>query len=163
MKVYIKNKFMSLGGNSSVVNENKEMVFKVKGKWLSPTKKKRICDRDGKVLYTVRNKFWKLWYNSALVYEGKRVKIAKIRDKRFTLNNEYYVTGYKDEIKVQGRLFSLECQIIRNGEVVGYIRRNPDLWVDSFELEADEADIPFFTAIVIALDNISDKKRNQRN
>ena len=34
MKVYIKNKFWSLGGNSWVVNANKEPVFIVKGKFL---------------------------------------------------------------------------------------------------------------------------------
>ncbi len=37
MKVIIKNKFFSLGGSSSVKNENGEDVFFVKGKVLSPT------------------------------------------------------------------------------------------------------------------------------
>ena len=32
MKLYIKNKLISLGGGSEVLNENKEPVFKVKGK-----------------------------------------------------------------------------------------------------------------------------------
>ena len=35
MKVYIKNKYWSWGGGSSVVNENKEPVYQVKGKVFS--------------------------------------------------------------------------------------------------------------------------------
>ena len=44
MKVYIKNKFWSIGGGSSVVNENKEDVFKVKGRAFSITRVKYVCD-----------------------------------------------------------------------------------------------------------------------
>lgn len=40
MKVYIKNKFFSLGGGSSVVDENKNDVFKVKGRVFSITRVK---------------------------------------------------------------------------------------------------------------------------
>ena len=45
MKVYIKNKFMSLGGSSTVVDQNKNPLFKVKGKILSITRKKKIKDK----------------------------------------------------------------------------------------------------------------------
>lgn len=38
MKVYIKNKIFSFGGGSSVVNENQEPVYKVKGRVFSVTK-----------------------------------------------------------------------------------------------------------------------------
>ena len=48
MKVYIKNKFMSLGGSSTVVDENKQPIYKVKGKIISITKKKKIKDMSGK-------------------------------------------------------------------------------------------------------------------
>ncbi|MBR4418424.1 MAG: hypothetical protein IKT33_00270 [Clostridia bacterium] len=34
---------------------------------------------------------------------------------------------------------------------------------DAFTLEAEEKDIPFFTALVIALDNMCDKKQKQIN
>ncbi len=38
MKFYIKNKFLSVGGGSSVLDENKSPVFQVKGKVFSPTR-----------------------------------------------------------------------------------------------------------------------------
>lgn len=39
MKVYIKNKIISWGGGSTVLDENKNEIYKVKGKVFSPTRK----------------------------------------------------------------------------------------------------------------------------
>lgn len=74
--------------------------------------------------------------------------------------NEYFILGYKDEIKIEGKFFGLTSQILRNGEVMGTIRRQVAIVNDAFELEAKEEDIPFLIALVIALDNIVDKKKN---
>lgn len=59
MRVYIKNKVWSWGGGSSVIDENKNPVYQVKGKVFSITHKKFVCDLNGKKLFTIRNK----WFN----------------------------------------------------------------------------------------------------
>ena len=141
---------MSLGGSSTVVDQNKNPLFKVKGKILSITRKKKIKDMSGKTLYTVRNK----WLN----FFSHKAFIATVKDKWINVKREYFIEGMGDEIKIEGGFFSLSCQILKNGEVIGTIRRKIDMWVDSFELEADEKDIPFLIALVIAIDNIVDKK-----
>lgn len=158
MKVYIKNKFLSLGGSSTVVDENKNPVLKVKGKLFSITRKKYIKDKDNKTLFVVRNKFFNWFKHTAFIYDENKTKICKVVDKFFNVNKEYFIQGLDGEIKINGGFFSLTSQILRNGEVVGTIRRKVDMWVDSFELEADEQDIPFCVALVIAIDNIVDKK-----
>ena len=158
MKVYIKNKFMSLGDSSTVVDENKNPLFKVKGKIFSITRKKKIKDMSGKTLYTVRNKWLNFFSHKAFIYDENKVKIATVKDKWINVKREYFIEGMGDEIKIEGGFFSLSCQILKNGEVIGTIRRKIDMWVDSFELEADEKDIPFLIALVIAIDNIVDKK-----
>ncbi len=56
MRVYIKNKVWSWGCGSSVVDENKNAVYQVKGKVFSITHKKFVCDMNGKKLFTIRNK-----------------------------------------------------------------------------------------------------------
>lgn len=76
----------------------------------------------------------------------------------FNVNQEYFVLGYKDEIKIQGRFFGTNSQILKNGEVIGSINRQLTIIIDAFELEANEEDIPFLIALTIALDNITDKK-----
>lgn len=111
----------------------------------------------------VRNKYWKLFKHSAFIYDENKVKIAKIVANWINVNNEYIVEGYKDEIKIVGSFLSPQCEIVRNGEVIGTIRRQINIMADAFELEAEEQDIPFLVAIVIAMDNIVDEKKRQRH
>ena len=159
MKVYIKNKFWSIGGGSSVVNENKEDVFKVKGRAFSITRVKYVCDLEGNRLFKIRNRWFNWFIHKAYIYYANKNKIASVKDKWFNVNQEYFVMGYKDEIKIQGKFFGLTSQILKNGEVIGTIRRQITFINDAFELEANEQDMPFLIALVIAIDNITDKKR----
>lgn len=158
MKVYIKNKFWSIGGGSKVLDENKQPVFQVKGRPFSITRVKYVCDKDGKRLYKVRNKWINWFIHKAYIYDANKTKIATVKDKWFNVKQEYFIMGYKDEIKVEGKFFGLSCQILRNGEVIGRITRQITIINDAFELEANEEDIPFLIALVIAIDNITDKK-----
>lgn len=158
MKVYIKNKIFSFGGGSSVVNENKEPVYNVKGRVFSVTKVKYVCDLEGKRLFKIRNKWFNFFVHKAYIYDENKNEIATVKDKWFNIKGEYFVQGYKDEIKIEGKFFGLTSQILKNGEVVGTIRRQVTIIADSFELEANEEDMPFLVALVIAIDNITDKK-----
>lgn len=159
MKVYIKNKIWSLGGGSTVVNENQEDVFKVTGRPFSITRVKYVCDKEGNRLFKIRNKWLNWFVHKAYIYDANKNKIATVKDKWFNVNQEYFVLGYKDEIKIQGKFFGLTTQILKNGEVIGTIRRQITFIADGFELEANEEDMPFLVALVIAIDNITDKKR----
>ena len=96
--------------------------------------------------------------HKAYIYDANKKKIATVKDKWFNTKGEYFVLGYKDEIKIQGNFFGLTSQILKNGEVVGTIRRQVTIIADGFELEASEEDMPFLVALVIAIDNITDKK-----
>lgn len=158
MKVFIKNKFWSLGGGSSVVNENKEPVFKVKGRIFSITRVKYVCDMQGNRLFKIRNKWFNWFIHKAYIYDANKTKIATVKDKYFTVRNEFFVEGYKDEIKIDGKFLSFHSKILRNGEVMGTIDRKFTIVKDAFMLEANEEDIPFLIALVIAMDNICDKR-----
>lgn len=160
MKVYIKNRVFSLGQGSSVVDENKNALFDVKGRAISITRKKFLYDANGQLLYSIRNKWINFFVHKAYIYDASGSKIATVKDKWFNVNQEYFVTGYKDEIKIQGKFFGLTSQILRNGNVIGTVRRQITFIADAFELEADERDIPFLIALVVALDNIHDKRTN---
>lgn len=159
MKLYIKNKIFSLGGGSSVVDEQNKPVYTVKGKVFSPTRKKKICDLNGNVLYSVRNKWFNWFVHSAYVYDENKHKVARVKDKFFSVKGDFIVEGYQDEIKVDGKYLSFTSNIVKNGEVIGTIRRQITLIADAFELEANEEDMPFLIALIIAIDNIIDKKK----
>lgn len=160
MKVVIKNKFFSLGGSSSVKNESGEDVFFVKGRFLSPTHVKWICDKEKNKLYKVRNKWFNFINERAYVYEGK-TKIAKVKHPLFS-GKKFVVEGYKDEILIDGDFFGTKSTITRNGKQIGTINREFTVVNDTFTLEAEESDMPFMIALVIAIDNIVDKITKSR-
>ena len=147
MKVYIKNRVFSLGQGSSVVDENKNALFDVKGRAISITRKKFLYDANGQLLYSIRNKWINFFVHKAYIYDASGSKIATVKDKWFN-------------VKIQGKFFGLTSQILRNGNVIGTVRRQITFIADAFELEADERDIPFLIALVVALDNIHDKRTN---
>ena len=79
MKLIIKNKLVSLRGNSIIKDEQGNNKYKVKGKLFSITHKKRIYDLDNKLLFTVRNKYWKFIVNSAYIFDSEGNKIARLK------------------------------------------------------------------------------------
>lgn len=155
MKVVIKNKFFSLGGSSSVKTETGEDAFFVKGRVFSPTHVKWVCNKEKKKLFKVRNKWFNFINERAYVYEGK-TKVARVKHPLFS-GKKYVVEGYKDEILIDGDFFGGLSTITRNGKPVGTINREFAVVNDTFTLEAEEADMPFMIALVIAIDNIIDK------
>lgn len=161
MKLYIKNKLLSLRGSSSVTNESGVDVFIVKGKLVSITRKKRVKDTQGNLLYKVRNKWFNFFTHSAYIYNSDGEKVAKVT-RKFGFKNRIIVHGYKDEIAVEGDFLSWTLDISLNGAPIGTIRREFAL-TDSFVLETStEDDAAFMVALVIAIDNIFDNMANTR-
>lgn len=160
MKIFIKNKLISFGGSSTAVDESGNKVFKIKGKWVlfSPTKKKKIYDKNGKLLYIVRNKWFNWWNTRAFIFDANKQKIATVKN-NFNLSNgaKFIVEDFKDEISFDGELLSRQLKILRNGEVAGTLSKEFTIVRDAFCLDASEEDLPILTALVIAIDNISDK------
>lgn len=157
MKFYVTNKFASIGGSSKVVDENKQPIFMVKGKVFSITRKKKICDLDGNVLYKVRNKFWHLFLKSAYIYDSEGNKIVKVQ-RKFAIKNDYKIIGTEDEYSIDGSLFGWNFTLIKNGTPIGTIKRELNFIVNSFEVNVENPDdAPFMIALVIAIDNIVDR------
>lgn len=158
MKVFFKNKFLSIGGSSEVTDEQGEVVFKVEGKVFTFTRKKNLLDKEGNLLYIIKNRWFNMFAHKVYIYDADKNKVATIKKNKFSFNLNYEILDCVDEMKIEGKFFTGRSQILRNGEQVGVISRESSLIVDSFSLEADEKDIPFFTAIVVAFDNLNDEK-----
>lgn len=167
MKLFIKNKVMTIGGSSYVVDESDKTVYKVKGMWFSPTHKKKIYDKDGKPVYVVRNKFWHMFNRSCFVYDENKQKVAIVTSKGWDFKNAYYIQGYKDEIQISGRFFQfphMELNISKNGKEIGKLTKVFDFLRDNYTLDIQsEEDAPLFVALTIAIDNIIDRKRKEKN
>ncbi len=160
MIVHVKNKLVSLRGSSSVVNDNNEPVFYVKGKWPSVRKRKFICNLENERLYEVRNKFWHFIYPSAFIFNAEKEKIAIVKKKVMTLKTQYFIEGTEHQYKIEGNWVGWDLTVYRDDQEIGKINRNFDLFRDAFTIEANDEDIPFLIAVVIAIDNMADKARS---
>ena len=160
MKVYIKNKAISLGGSTEVLNEQQQPLYEVKGKIISPTKKKLMYDMNGNLLYTIRNKYWTFFCRKVLIFDAEKNRVATIKKGSWSFSRKYQILDCVDTMEIQGHFFKGTSEIMRNGEVAGVITRNFSLIKDAFTLEADEKDIPFLTALVVGFDNIIDQARD---
>lgn len=163
MELAIKNKWISLGGSSVVQDLNGNDVLKVKGKIFSFTRKKFVCDLEDNVKYVVRNKFWRLFQRKAFIEDVDGNKIATVRRKIFSLHDHYYVYSSLGDLQIRGNILTFNYQISLDGKEIGHISRKISLR-DSFVLTIDEAfDYVTFVALVIAIDNITDRRRQDAN
>lgn len=162
MEVSIRNKWVSLGGSSTVKDMNEKDVLYVKGRIFSFTRKKFVKDLSNNTLFVVRNKFWRLFQRKAFVETPKKEKIAMVRRKIFSLHDHYYITSNMGDLQIRGNILQYNYQILLNGQEIGHIARRISLR-DSFVLTLDDKyDLATFVALVIAIDLITDRKdRNQ--
>lgn len=160
MTFSVKNKVVSLGGSSFVLDDNGEKIFRINGRVLSPTHKKIVCGADGQKLFVVRNKFWHFFRKSAFVYNADGEKLLKITKKFWT--NNFLVENYDSEIEIDGNWIGWNLEVLKEGQLVGRINKNITIVRDSFRVEttADEHNA-LLTAIVVAIDNIFDASKSR--
>lgn len=161
MRIFIRDKAFSLTGAFKVLNENKEPIYNVKGKFFSIRRKKTVCDLNGKVLYRVQNRFFNWLNHCAYILDAENNKVAKVTNKFYDINGSYIVEDCKDEISVEGKFLKRDSKIIKNGNVIGNIRKEFGFVEDHFVLDAESDNIPFLIALVIAMDNISNEKKKK--
>ena len=159
MELAIKNKWITLGGSSTVKDlEGKDVLF-VKGRIFSFTRKKFIQDMEGNLKFIVRNKFWRLFQRKAFVENPNGEIIATIRRKIFSLHDHYYIYSNLGDLQIRGNILAFNYHITLDGKEIGHISRKISLR-DSYVLSIDDSyDYITFVALVIAIDNITDRRR----
>ena len=161
MELAIRNKWFSFKGSSVVKDLNEQDVCKVDGKFLTFTSKKFVKSLDGDLKYIVRNKFWRLFTYRAFILDPEGNEVAMIRRKIFSLHDKYRIYSKLGEFEIVGNIFQFNYRILFNGNEVGHIARKVSLR-DSFVLTiSDDLDYYFYVALVIAIDNITDRKDNR--
>ena len=163
MELAIRNKWISFGGSSTVQDLSGNDVLKVKGKFFSFTRKKFIKTLDDTTVYVVRNKFFSLFGRKAYVLNAQGQEFATIRRKIFSLQDKYFVESPLGQMEITGNILAFNYRIVVNGREVGHISRKVSLR-DSFVLTIDDSfDYRLFVALVIAIDNVTDRRRNEFN
>ena len=162
MRVTIRNKFFSLGGKSEVTNtQTGEPVANVKGRIFSITRKKFIQDLEGNTIFKIRNKFFHLFTNSALVYDKDNNLVCQIK-RKISINADYKFLKGAEDFQIQGTIWAWNFKIYKGNQLWGTISRNL-AFTDCFDLDVADENLYYGIAIVVALDNIMDNNRNQLN
>ena len=158
MQLAIRNKWISFKGSSVVKDIEERDVLKVEGKFWTFTAKKFIKTLDGELKYMVRNKFWRLFTYRGLIYDANNKLVATIRRKIFSFHDRYFIKSDFGDLEIRGNILQFDYHIIKDGKDIGHVARKISLR-DSFVLDiADGEDYYFFVALVIAIDNITDRK-----
>ena len=161
MQVSIRNKWVSLRGGSRVKDMNEKDVLYVKGKFWTFTRKKFVQDMGGNLLYTVRNKFWTFFVHKAMVYDKDGNQVAFIRRKFWSFHDHYYIDSKLGQLEIRGNILCFDYHISLDGKEIGHVSRKISLR-DSFVLDLDDQyELPFFVALVIAIDNITDRRQDE--
>lgn len=158
MELHIRNKWVSVGGSSVIQDAEGNDVMKVKGKVFSFTRKKFLTDLEGNTKYVIRNKFWRLFTYRAFILDAEEKVKATVRRKIFSLRDRYFVTSDLGNLEVVGNILQFNYRILLDGKEIGHVARKISLR-DSFVLTIDDGfDPEFMVALVIAIDNITDRK-----
>ena len=161
MDLLIRNKWISLRGSSVVKDLNEQDVYRVQGKFWTFTAKKFIQTLDKETKYVVRNKFWRLFAYKAFVFDEKGERVAFLRRKIFSFHDRFFIDSKFGQLEIKGNIFCFDYHVFLDGKEIGHVGRRISLR-DSFVLHIEEGtgiDPMFFLALVIAIDNITDRRR----
>ena len=159
MQLAIRNKWISLRGSSVVKDLEEKDVLKVQGKFWTLTRKKFVQTLDGETKFIVRNRFWHFFVWRALICDPDKNVVATIRRKVFSVHDRYFINSYYGNYEIKGNILLFNYQILKDGKEIGHVARKISMR-DSYVLTIDDAeDYYFFVDLVIAIDNISDARR----
>ena len=159
---HIVNKFFTVGGSSKILDMDKNPVYFVKGKVFSITKKKILRDLNKNKLFLIRNKFWHLFLKSAFIYNADKDQIMKIK-RKISLRSKFNVEADDGQYEINGNVFGWDYEILKDGVKVANVSRQFD-WTDHFVLTVEEDEFaPLAIAMVIAIDNITDREKGQNS
>ena len=160
MKLYLKNKIISVGNGSSIKDQHGKDFFRVNGKPFSKRKKKYLCDLSGKTLYRIQNKWFNFLKHTAYIFDASGKKVATIVKKAFTIG-EYLVSDADATYVIKGKVLSRIMDVTRDDELFARVGREFDIFRDSYFVEAEDENMPFALALVVAIDNIIDNLQNE--
>ena len=167
MKLIVKNKLITVGEGSTVTDENYEEKFKVKGKVFSITRKKFIYDMTGNLQFMVRNKFWRFIKTSAFIYDNNNNLVGQLSNSDWDFKNKFKLEKSEKNVEISGNLIqfpNIKLNVSIDDKVVGTITKNFNIVRDAFTIDVEDGqDAAFLVALVIAIDNIWDARRNRND
>ena len=164
MVFYIKNKMVSWGDGSYVLDENGQKAYQVKGRVFSVTRKKFIYDLQGNLLFSVRNKYWTFFRKSVYIYDhrgGTKQLLCRVKAPFFS---NWKVVENNIDLELKGRFLDGIYAKLKGYDIGKFYldRSFAAVFIrDAYTLEVvDPMYAEFLIALVVAYDNIRDQHKD---
>ena len=161
MKFYIKQKVFTLKDHFNIMNEEQEIQYQVKGKFMSISDKLQLLDKGEQLVLHAKRKVFSL-LAKYYIYNIRDEEVAVIQQKfqLFRPKFKIYVKG--KEMDVEGSLFAHSFTIMDNQTVVASIQKKIISWGDTYAIEIfDEENVELLLFTVIVLDQVIHERRNR--
>ena len=158
MKLFVKEKLLSMHNRYYIYNENEELTYEIESKVISIGDKTTIYDKEHNVIAYIEQEIFHFTPHYNVYIEGKYK--YQIKKKFHFFKNDYELSNM---YKVEGSIFSLNFTITNNyGKTIALVNRKFLSIGDKYQIEIiDENDIYTILTIIVAITN--DVDRSQSN
>ncbi|WP_379946479.1 LURP-one-related/scramblase family protein [Enterococcus devriesei] len=148
-KLYIKQKVFSIGEKYTVMDENQEPRYYVKGSFLKIPKTFTIEDEQGREISKITKKVISLLPKFFVEMNGKEaIEISKHLS---FLKAKYSISA--EGLTVDGNWWDMDFEVSRHGQKVAEINKRWISWGDTYEISIfNEALEELIISLVIAID-----------
>ena len=156
MKLFVKEKLLSMHNRYYIYNENEELSYEIESKAISIGDKTTIYDKNHNVIAYIEQEIFHFMPHYNVYIEGEYKYQIK---KKFQLfKNDYELSNL---YKVDGSIFSLNFTIINNyGKEIALVNRKFLSIGDKYQIEIlDENDIYTILTIIVAITNDIDRSQ----
>ena len=157
MKLYIKQKVLSIGAKFHITDENGENRYRVEGEVFTLGKKLHVYDENDEEVALVQQKLLSIMPRFYVFVNGE--KIAEILKEFTFLKPRYDIFG--KNWTVEGDFLAHDYTIIEQGNEIAAVHKVWMSWGDSFELDIyDTHDEIGLIAVILAIDAVMDTNRS---
>lgn len=153
MKFYIKQKVFTFKDQFNIMDESQNLLYQVKGKFMSITNKLEFLDKNGEVLLRSNRKVFTL-LPKYYFYDQKNEEVATMK-RIFGFTPKFYLSLLRKELTVDGNFFAHSFSISDHGQVIASIKKKVISWGDTYEIEIFENEnVELYLFVVIVLDQV---------
>lgn len=153
MKLYLKQKLLSIGDTYDIYDENDNVVYQVTSQLISVRHRKFLKDINGNLLYVIKRKIIDI-LPKYIIEDSSENQVAVLQ-KKFSLRTSFNISGTSKNYEIKGDFMAWHWDLLEDGEVIATISKKIIHLADSYYLDIKEGeDAALVAAFVIAIDNL---------
>lgn len=148
-QLYMKQKVFSLSGKFTVKDPAEDDIYYIEGSFMKVPKTFSIMNAHRQEVALITKKTFSFVPKFFVEMDGNEVATIK---KEYTFFKSRYTIDAAG-IDVQGNWWDMDFEVLKQGEVIGSVRKEWFTWGDSYKIEIlDETMETLMIALVVAID-----------